>query len=366
MHDPRLEKMSRVLTRYSLGLRAGDRVMIMSYPQAQTLAELVFVEALRLGAFPEVTLEPANLRRLYLTGASPEQLADISPRERLVVDSYDAILKIAAPTNTRDLSGLPPDRLAARSRATGSLQRTWLRRGAEGSLRWTSTQFPTEAGAQDADMSLAEYEDFVFGACLLNDQDPVASWQRIHDEQERIVRYLQSRSRFCIRSPSIDLTYQAAGRRWINSDGHHNFPSGEVFSSPEEDSMEGVATFDFPAVVMGREISGITLEFRGGKVVKATAAKGDALLQELIHTDLGACRVGEVAIGTNYGITRFTRNILFDEKIGKTMHLAIGAAYPETGGTNESAIHVDFIADMAAGEYAADGEVFYRDGAFLI
>ncbi|MBN1425963.1 aminopeptidase [Candidatus Fermentibacteria bacterium] len=366
MRDPRLERMARVLTQYSLELRSGDRVMINAYPRAESLVDSVFVEALQLGALPEVSLEPANLRRLYFAAASPVQMADISPRERLVADSYDAILRIGAPMNTRDLSGIPPDRLAARSTATAPLQRAWLRRAAEGTLRWTSTQFPTEAGAQDADMSLAEYEDFVFSACLLNDPDPVARWQRVHDEQERIIRFLETHSQFSVHSPSVELSYRASGRKWINSDGHHNFPSGEVFSSPEEDSMEGVAAFDFPAIVMGREITGISLEFKGGVVVKASATKGDDLLQELLRTDAGACRVGEVAIGTNYGITKFTRNILFDEKIGGTMHLAIGAAYPETGGINESAIHVDCIADLRRGEYAADGEVFYRNGAFLI
>jgi aminopeptidase len=359
--------MAQVLVHYSLELRPGDRTMIVSSPRAEPLVELVFAEALRAGALPDVSLEPLSLRRIHLQTASAEQLGDISPRERLAVETYDAYLKISAPANTRDLASVPRGRLAERSRATEGLQRTWLRRAAEGALRWTSTQFPTEACAQDAEMSLPEYEEFVFAACLLNDADPVASWHAVHVVQEGIVAYLAGKSEFRIRSAAVDLTYRAGGRKWINSDGHRNFPSGEVFTSPEEGSMEGVATFSFPAVVHGREVSGITLEFKMGEVVRASAQKGEDVLHELLHTDEGSRRVGEVAIGTNYGITRFTRNILFDEKIGGTMHLAVGAAYPETGGTNSSAVHVDLIADLAhGGEYYADGELFYKDGAFLI
>lgn len=367
MHDPRIGTMAQVLVRYSLDLEPGDRAMIVSSPLAEPLVERVFAEALGVGALPEVSLEPVNLRRIFLLGASDEQLADISPRERMAVESYDAYLKIGAPANTRDLTGIPPGRIAARSKATEPLLRMQMRRGAEGSLRWTTTQYPTAACAQDADMSLEEYEDFVFGACLLNDPDPVASWRTVHDDQERIVSYLAGKRRFEVRSACVDLRYEAGGRRWINSDGRHNFPSGEVFTCPHEGSMEGKAVFTYPAVVMGREIAGVSLEFKEGVVVRATAQKGEDLLAQLLRTDAGASRVGEIAIGTNYGIRRFTRNILFDEKIGGTMHLAIGAAYPETGGRNPSAVHVDFIADLASGgEYYADGELFYKDGAFLI
>ncbi len=367
MRDERLVRMAAVLTRYSLGLRPGERVAILSTPLAEPLVELAYLEALRLGALPEVSLEPAGLRRIFLAEASPPQLADISPRERLLVESYDAVLRISAPANTRDLAGIPPERLASRSRATSVLQQTMLRRAASGAFKWTTTQYPTQASAQEADMSLPEYEEFVWEACLLNDPDPVASWWRLGATQERYVAYLNERDRFRVSSADVDLTFRAGGRRWINSDGRHNFPSGEVFTCPIEDSLEGTVRFTYPAIVMGKEIVGVRLSFRQGVVVEASAQKGEDQLRELLRTDEGSCRVGEVAFGTNPGIRRFTRNVLFDEKIRGTMHLALGAAYPETGGTNTSAIHVDLIADLTKeSECVADGEVFYRNGEFLV
>jgi aminopeptidase len=367
MHDPRLAKMATVLVEYSLEIQERDRLAIRAPCVAEPLIRLVYEEALKRGAFPEAAIQLPDLQLTLYEMGNDEQLDDVSPRERHLFEEFDALLTIRAPVNTRTLSGIPTEKTAKRRLALKELNRTLLERSSRGELRWTATQFPTHAAAQEAEMSLEDYEDFVFGACLLNDADPVKRWREVHDDHERMIAFLEQRSQFRIVGPGIDLTYEAPGRTWINSDGHKNFPSGEVFTSPLEDSMKGTVRFDYPAIVSNREVAGVELVFEGGVVVEARAEKGYDYLMSLLDTDDGARRVGEVAIGTNYGIDRFTRNILFDEKIGGTMHIAVGAAYPETGGSNSSAIHVDLIANMKdGGAYYADGELFYENGKFLI
>jgi aminopeptidase len=216
-------------------------------------------------------------------------------------------------------------------------------------------------------MSLAEYTDFVFGAGLLDHDDPVAEWRRIDAQQEKICDILNTKSDLRIVSTDTDISMSIAGRKWINCSGHENFPDGEVFTGPVEDTVNGHIRFSFPGIYAGKEIEDIRLEFKDGKVVKATAAKGEELLQALLETDEGARFVGELAVGTNFGIQNFTQNMLFDEKIGGTVHLAIGASYPESGGKNKSGIHWDMLCDMReGGEIYADGELIYRNGNFSI
>jgi len=241
-----------------------------------------------------------------------------------------------------------------------------MERAAVGEMRWCGTQYPTEAHAQDAEMSLTDYEDFVFKSCLLDQDDPGAGWQGVRDSQQHIVDYLMAHDTIHIVAPGTDLTYRTGGRIWINSDGKHNFPSGEVFTGPHEDSAEGHVRFSYPAIYNGREVEDVRLTFKAGKVVEATAGRGQEFLLAMLDTDPGARYLGEVAFGLNYGIQRFTRNILFDEKIGGTMHMALGRAYPDTGGKNDSAIHWDLISDLREGEVYADGELCYRAGKFLI
>jgi aminopeptidase len=229
------------------------------------------------------------------------------------------------------------------------------------------TQYPTHADAQDAEMSLAEYEEFVFGAGLLDHPDPVASWEKVRREQDRIVQFLETKDTLQLSGPHVDLTVRAGGRRWINAAGEHNFPDGEVFTGPVESATSGRVRFSFPAIYGGREVHGISLTFADGRVVEASAEKGEELLIAMLDMDQGARVLGEFAFGLNYGITRFTKNLLFDEKIGGTVHMALGAAYPETGGVNDSGLHWDMICDMREdSEVRADGEVVYRNGKFLI
>ncbi|HSL85475.1 MAG TPA: aminopeptidase, partial [Bacteroidales bacterium] len=236
----------------------------------------------------------------------------------------------------------------------------------DGSLRWCGTQFPAYGDAQEAGMSLEEYEDFVYGAGLLDLEDPVAEWKRISREQDRWIAYLNTKKTIRIVSGETDVTASVDGRKWINCDGKVNFPDGEIFTSPVEDSVEGNVYFEFPLIYSGKEIQGIRLKIEKGRIVEASAEKGEELLLTILDTDEGARTFGELAIGTNYGIKNITKNILFDEKIGGTFHMAIGDSFPEAGGENKSVIHWDMIGELRKeGKIYADGELFHERGQFI-
>jgi len=367
MTDPRLEKLANVLVHYSLKIRPDDLFRISGPALATPLIRAVYQEALAAGAHPFVRILLEGLEEVYLKGASEEQLRFVSELDRLEIERTTASLGILGRWNTRELTGIAPRRMALRREATRELQHRFLERAGKGELRWCSTQYPTQAEAQDAEMSLAEYEEFVFTAGMLDRDDPVAAWEQVRREQDRIARFLGQRRRLVVRGPDIDLELSVEGRTWVNAAGEANFPDGEVFTGPVEDSAQGRVRFSFPAIYSGREVEDVELRFEQGKVVHARAAKGEAFLHAMLETDAGARYLGELAFGTNYHIQRFTRNILFDEKIGGTLHLALGIGYPETGSRNTSGLHWDMICDLRTGaEVVADGEVIYRDGRFLI
>ncbi|MDF2520846.1 MAG: peptidase [Clostridia bacterium] len=242
-----------------------------------------------------------------------------------------------------------------------------LQKIGSGELNWCGTQYPTNSAAMDANMSLWEYEEFLFEACHLNSADPVAEWMKVHDEQERIVQILDTKKHLEFKSKDTQLTLDVEGRKWVNCDGKVNFPDGEIYTSPIENSVNGHIRFSYPAIHMGNEVEDIVLTFKDGKVVDAKAAKGEEFLKKMLASDEGASRVGEIAIGTNYKIPKFTKNILFDEKLGGTIHLAVGASLPEAGGQNQSGLHWDMICNMKdGGEIYGDGELIYKDGKFVI
>ncbi len=233
-------------------------------------------------------------------------------------------------------------------------------------MRWCLTLFPTNAYAQDAAMSLTDYEDFVFGAGLLDQDDPSAAWEGVRQEQQRIADFLGQHNEIHIVAPGTDITYRAGGRTWINAYGDANFPDGEVFTGPLEDSANGTVRFTYPAIYNTREVEDVHLTFRDGKCIESSAARGLDYLNTMLDMDTGARFLGEVAFGLNYGIQQFTRNILFDEKIGGTMHMALGLSIPETGGQNQSALHWDMICDLREGRVFADGQLCYEAGRFTI
>lgn len=365
--EPRIEKLAEVLIDYSLAIKEGDFFVINSPPVAAPLVEALYLRALRKGAHPVTIVTLPHLSEIFLKHATDEQLRWVSPVQRLTIEQADATFAILADTNTKTLTNTDPAKQMLRAAAMNDLTKTYMERAASGALRWSLTLYPTEAYAQDADMSLAEYEDFVYGAGLLHEPDPVAAWKKQGAEQQRLIDWLHGKDRVHITGPDTDLTLSIKDRVFINADGTRNFPDGEIFTGPVETSINGYVHFSYPANLGGREIEDIRLTFTDGVVTQATAARGQDYLEKLLDTDGGARRVGEFAFGTNYGIQRFTKNTLFDEKIGGTIHLALGRAYPETGGKNESAIHTDIVCDLReGGEITVDGQVFAKDGRFVV
>jgi aminopeptidase len=264
------------------------------------------------------------------------------------------------------LSNIDPAKTRVRADARKEISDIFHQRAAEGKLRWTGLTYPANGEAQEAAMSLPEFEDFVYASCFVDKKDPIAEWRKIGKEQDRICKFLNQKDKVRIVGEDTDLTLSVKGRKWINCCGLLNMPDGEVGASPIENSANGTVRFTYPAIYDGREVEDISLTFKNGKVIKASAAKGEDLLKEILKVK-NADRLGETAIGTNYGITKFTKNIGFDEKMGGTIHMALGASYPESGGLNKSGIHWDILKDMKKdGEIYADKELFYKNGKFLI
>lgn len=366
MADPRHQRLAQVLVHYSLALKPGEKVLIAAPIAARPLIKEVYREAVRAGAFVTNRLRLPELDPVYYQEASDTQLTTITEQDTFENEYYDAELHIIADDNTRTMSSVDSKRIAQRRAARSSLFKRSDERVVEGKMRWCLTLFPTNAHAQEAGMSLDEYEDFVFNACLLNQDDPVAGWLKVREQQQRYCDYLMQHDEIHIVAPGTDITYRVGGRKWLNADGRVNFPDGEVFSAPLEDSVNGVVTFSYPAIEDGNEVEGVRLLFKDGKVVETYAEKGLDFLNTMLDTDEGARRLGEVAFGTNYGIQRFSRELLFDEKIGGTMHMAVGASYGECGGKNDSGIHWDMVCDLSQGKVYADGELCYENGRFII
>ena len=367
MIDPRMEKLAKTLVNYSVKVKPGDWVVISSHKVAEPLAAEVYRYVLRAGGYPSLLMSSDAIAETLFKEASDEQLKHVSPFERLPFEEADVYINIQAAENTRNLSQIDPARMQLRSAARKGIMDSYLKRSAEGSLRWTLTNYPCAAYAQEADMTLLEYEDFIFRATFCDQDDPVKAWNKIEANQQRLVNWLKGKKKIHLFSPNIDLQLGIDGRTFINSTGTHNMPSGEIFTGPEEQSANGWVEFTYPAITGGREVDGVRLEFKDGLVVKSTAKKNEAYLLKMLEQDAGAKRLGELGIGTNYGITQFTKSILYDEKIGGTIHLALGASYPETGGKNESGLHWDMICDMRKdSEIVVDGKLFYKDGEFKI
>ncbi len=367
MSDTRIKKLADVLVNYSTRVKPGDWVHVEAEVPGLPLAVETVAAAVRAGARVTYNLSSQSILRTFLENAKEDQLAHGSPLSLKMISEADVAIFILAPENTRNLKGIDPAKLQAYSRGRREWHEVYMRRSATGDLRWTLTNFPTQALAQDADMSLKDYEDFVYGATFVDTDDPVEAWEKIRIDQERLVQWLNGKKEVIIRGPNVDIKMSVDGRKFINSYGDLNMPSGEVYTSPVEDSVNGWVKFTYPAIYQGREVDGVTLEFKDGKVVKATAEKDEEFLINMLDTDEGARRLGELGIGTNYGIRQFTRDILFDEKIGGTFHLAVGSGFEEAGGKNTSAIHWDLICDARTDtEMLIDGEVFYKNGKILI
>lgn len=361
-----MERFARTVLGYSLAIRSRDILLVRTSPLAAELLGEVYRIALDAGAFVCHELSFDGMAAVYYGHAQPEQLDWLAPWELAQAQQVTARLTINAPYNTRELAGADASKLARRARAVGELGRITRQRAAAGELRWCSTVFPTHALAQEAGLSLEEYRDFVYRAMFLTEDDPIAAWSAFSARQQAIADRLSQARTLRIVALDTDLHLSVADRKWINSDGKRNFPSGEVFTSPVENTARGHIRFTYSAIANGRDVEDVRLWFEDGRVTKAEARSGEEYLRAMLDTDAGARYLGEVAIGNNYNISRFTRNTLFDEKIGGTCHLALGASYPDTGGKNESAIHWDLICDLRqGGEIYADGELVHKDGQWL-
>lgn len=367
MRDPRVTNLARILVEHSTRVEPGDLCTIEGPSAAEPLLQAVYEEVLKAGGNAIVQMALDEQQSAFFEHASDAQLDWVSPTSKWIVENADVRIAVMAARNTRGLSQVPPERQTRAQAARSELMARMMERSAEGSYRWALTLFPTHAYASEAGMSLSSYEDFYFGACLATEQDPVAAWRRQSEQTERLKDWISGRSEVRISGEGTDLRLGIEGRSFIAAGGRHNMPDGEFFTGPIEDSAEGEVRFHLPASYAGREVAGVRFRFQEGRVVDASAEKGEGFLIEMLDTDDGARRLGELGIGTNYGITAGTGEILLDEKIGGTVHLAVGRSYPETGGINQSAIHWDMICDLRrGGRIEVDGETLQRDGRFVV
>jgi aminopeptidase len=367
MNDPRVERMAELIVGYSLAITPGQIFRIDGQQASAPLVVAMQRAGIAAGAHVYSKVEIEGTMELMLAEGSEEQIAFISDIDWREVDRLDAIATIWSETNTRSLTRADSgrhQRLISTQRKLSN--RRWVRVAA-GELKWCGTLMPTHSHAQEAEMSLREYEEFVFGAChVLDGEDPVAHWESVSEELNQRAAALADVRELRIVGPDTDLRVNVEGRRWTAADGHLNMPDGEVFTSPVETGTEGEIRFGFPALFHGREVEDVWLRFEGGRVVDFEASRGREYLAALLDMDAGARVLGEVAFGLNYEIDRFTRNILFDEKIGGTIHVALGAGFPQAGGKNRSGLHWDLICDLREeGEVYADGELVWKVGSFL-
>jgi aminopeptidase len=366
MPDPRVTKLAKVLVQYSTEIKQGQQVIVRTHPVANELTLAVYEEIIKAGAHPFIMNDIPGSQEIFYKFASDEQLDYVSPITKMVVDTFDVYIHLWAEDNTRNLSGTDPVRMARSRKAQSVVSQQLLKRAAEGKMRWSLTVYPNNAMAQEADMSLRGYEDFVYGAGMLDEEDPVAFWRAEAEKQRKLIRWLKGRDKAIIKGSNVDISLSIKDRTFIECAGKENFPDGEIFTGPVEDSVNGWIRFKYPAIFSGQEVTDIELWFENGKVVKEKAGKNQELLTSALNTDAGSRYLGEWGIGTNYGIQRFTKNMLFDEKIGGTIHFAVGSGYPESGSRNESGLHWDMLCDMSDAEITLDGDLFYKNGKTVV
>ena len=371
MADPRVSKFAKVLVEHSTRVVPGDRILIEATTAAEPLVRELYIQILEKGGIPHPMVSfpgmvPFIQDDMYLTYANDNQLDFVPTFYKVAYDQFEGRIRIHSATNTRATSSLDPVKAQRRGKASSSITETQMRRGGEGKFKWVTTLYPTDGYAQDAGMSLKDYEDFVFGAIHANADDPIAFWKGTAAGQQKAIDFLANKSVVTLRGPNVDLTLSIKGRTFNNSTGIYNMPDGEIFTGPVEDSVNGWVKFTYPAIYGGVAVEGAELTFNRGRVETAEAEKNQDYLVKMLESDEGARHLGEFAIGTNFDINKFTGNILFDEKIGGTFHMALGAGYPETGSKNKSSIHWDMICDMRTdSEIKVDGDLLYKNGEFV-
>ncbi len=367
MSDHRIENFAKILVEYSANIQPGDRVEIQTTLAALPLVKELYKKVLDRGGYPYPALSWEGQMADHFEHANDLQLGHTNDIRKYVYDNFESRFRIAASTDLHELKDVAPERQAIDGKAKGPVLETQMRRGAEGEFKWVSSLYPTQAYADQAGMTLTEFEDFVFSAVFADKEDPIAEWEKFRDTQANLINNIHGKEKVVLRGPNVDLSLSVKDRVFINCAGTNNMPDGEIFTGPVEESLNGWVKYTYPAIIQGRVVEGIELNFENGKVIKATSDTNEEFLLQMIGSDEGASYVGEFAIGTNYGIQQFTGSILFDEKIGGSFHMALGAGYPETGSLNKSQIHWDMICDLRNdSEILMDDELVYKDGKFVI
>ncbi len=359
-------RLADLLAEYCVSVKEGDEVVYSSTYEALPLALEVVRAVVTRGGYPIARITDELLAEVFYKYAPESVLKYVPKVERFIMENADALINVLSSTHTKYLASVDPAKIKIASSARKELTEIFMKRSAEGSLKWVVVAYPTKALAQEAGMSFSEYADFVFKAEKVDKEDPVSEWKKQAEFQAKVADFLSKVSELHFVGPNMDIKFRVDGRKWVNDDGKHNMPGGEIFTAPIEDSAEGFIEFTYPAIWRGREVEGVVLRFEKGVVVEAKARRGEEFLKKMLETDEGAKRVGELAFGLNYSVTKFTKSILFDEKIGGTIHIALGAAYPECGGRNVSAIHWDMVRDMKDSKVYADGDLVYENGKFIV
>ena len=367
MKDARVDKLADLLVNFSLEVQPKQRVMLQGATGGEPLMGAIMQKCLQASAYPLYVPYYSEYFENIFRYAKPDMYEDLVRPYKDLVESFEARVYIYGENNTKSASQFDPEIVSSYYVEAAKVSKIMIDREAKGEMKWVVSLFPTNAYAQDANMSLSDYEDFVYSACMPDPNDPIGYWKNVAVRQDKAIAWLKGKKKVHVTAPGTDLTLSIEGRPFANCACQVNVPDGEVFTSPVENSANGYVHFTYPTMYQGFEVDNVRLEFKDGKVVKATAEKNEEFLLNKLDTDPGARFLGEFAIGTNESIDRFTGNILFDEKIGGSFHLAVGHGYPETKTQNDSAIHWDMICDLRnGGQITVDGELFYKNGAFVI
>lgn len=368
MTDKRVLKHADILVDYSTSIQPGDRVIIESTTLAQPLLEALIERILKRGGHPYLVTRLPNEEAIFLKYAEGAQLTTPHVFTQMAYEQFEARIRVHAIAESNAFAGISDEKQSLYSQGKAPILKTQMLRGKAKELKWVTTLFPTEAYAQAAGMTLAEYENFVYGTMHADreDEDPIDHWLNVEKEQQHYIDLFSGKDKVVLRGPNVDLRLSIKDRTFVNSAGRNNMPSGEIFTGPVENSVNGWVRFTYPVIYEGRVVEDVELEFVEGRVLHAKAKKNQDFLLKMLDIDTGARFVGEFAIGLNFEISQFTGDILFDEKIGGSFHMALGAGYPETGSKNTSQIHWDMICDMREdAEISVDGEVLYRNGKFI-
>ncbi|HYN35599.1 MAG TPA: aminopeptidase [Actinomycetota bacterium] len=367
MTDNRVETLADILVDYSTQVKKGDLVSIRGAYVAEPLLLALYKRCLEREAYPLLRASIPRAEPIFYRFAKEHQLEFIWETDRWLIENLTASITVISDTNTRQLSRIPTEKQAIVARSRRPMMERYFERAAAKELRWNVTLYPTEALAMEAEMSLDEYEDLYYEACLIGTDDPVAEWKKVAERHRRMIDWIKGRQEVHLEGEGTDLYLDVTERTFLPADGKENFPDGEIFTGPHEDKTKGHVTFSFPAIYGGQVVEGIRLEFEKGRVVNASAQRNEEFLIKTLDTDPGARVLGELGIGTNFGIKDFTGETLLDEKIGGTVHLAVGASYPESGGVNQSAVHWDMVCDLRkGGRVTVDGDPLMEDGKLLV